>query len=164
MKTLSLTAMDYSVLFVVVVVIVVIILFKSFMWLIKFLWFCHIFGFYEMTTQQMTKRRAFQEKLDSVKFLWLKWKLKALPPMIFFVLNFVIIPSILNVVVELFVFFHVFWVTLPHFTWFDFAWHTYIGIFDLAWCEIHKSWKLLLVARNIISYVYWKYIPLDMIE
>jgi len=38
----------------------------------------------------------------------------------FFVLNSVIIPSNPNEVVELFVFFHVFWVTLPHFTWFDF--------------------------------------------
>jgi len=49
MKILSLTSMDYSVLFVVVVVIVFILLFESLMWWIKFLWLYHILGFCEMT-------------------------------------------------------------------------------------------------------------------
>jgi len=48
MRTVSLTTMDYSVLFVVVVVIVVILLFDSLMWWIKFLWFCLILGYCEM--------------------------------------------------------------------------------------------------------------------
>jgi hypothetical protein len=68
MQTLNLTSMEYSVLFVLVVV-VIIVLFESLKWWIKFCGFVISWGCYEISMKQVTRSRAFQKKLDSIKFL-----------------------------------------------------------------------------------------------